>query len=105
MGAAWRGPSQVGAGQWARVLAMVAQIRAMDMEVCTTLGMLTPEQARPPARLPPPPCPASETWRSGTTLGVLTAQHARLPHAGAAVSWEGRSRSGDCNSRPQPWRP
>ncbi|KAK9827370.1 hypothetical protein WJX81_002511 [Elliptochloris bilobata] len=30
MGAAWRGPSQ---------------IRAMDMEVCTTLGMLTPDQA------------------------------------------------------------
>ena len=47
MGAAWRGPSQVGKGQWQRVLGMVAEIRAMDMEVCTTLGMLTPEQARP----------------------------------------------------------
>ncbi len=49
MGAAWRGPSQVGKGQWQRVLGMVAEIRAMDMEVCTTLGMLTPEQARPEA--------------------------------------------------------
>jgi biotin synthase len=45
MGAAWRGPSQVGKGQWARVLEMVGRIRALDMEVCTTLGMLTPEQA------------------------------------------------------------
>ncbi len=45
MGAAWRGPSQVGKGQWARVLEMVSKIRALDMEVCTTLGMLTPEQA------------------------------------------------------------
>ena len=46
MGAAWRGPSQVGKGQWARVLGMVKEIRGMGMEVCTTLGMLTPEQAR-----------------------------------------------------------
>lgn len=45
MGAAWRGPSQVGKGQWSRVLEMVGRIRALDMEVCTTLGMLTPEQA------------------------------------------------------------
>lgn len=45
MGAAWRGPSQVGKGQWGRVLNMVKCIRALNMEVCTTLGMLTPEQA------------------------------------------------------------
>lgn len=45
MGAAWRGPSQVGKGQWGRVLEMVRRIRALDMEVCTTLGMLTPDQA------------------------------------------------------------
>ena len=45
MGAAWRGPSQVGKGQWQRVLDMVTQIRGLGMEVCTTLGMLTPEQA------------------------------------------------------------
>eukprot|EP00892_Ulva_mutabilis_P010679 jgi/Ulvmu1/7984/UM004_0219.1 len=45
MGAAWRGPSQVGNRQWQRVLEMVKRIRKLDMEVCTTLGMLTPEQA------------------------------------------------------------
>ncbi|KAI7844847.1 hypothetical protein COHA_001501 [Chlorella ohadii] len=45
MGAAWRGPSQVGKGQWERVLEMVGRIRGLGMEVCTTLGMLTPEQA------------------------------------------------------------
>lgn len=37
--------AQVGKGQWARVLEMVRKVRALDMEVCTTLGMLTPEQA------------------------------------------------------------
>ena len=36
---------QVGKRQWERVLDMVAKIRSLDMEVCTTLGMLTPEQA------------------------------------------------------------
>lgn len=46
MGAAWRGPSQVGDGQWKRVLDMVTRIRGLGMEVCTTLGMLTPDQAR-----------------------------------------------------------
>lgn len=46
MGAAWRGPSQVGPRQWERVLEMVTQIRGLGMEVCTTLGMLTPEQAK-----------------------------------------------------------
>ena len=46
MGAAWRGPSQVGPRQWGRVLDMVTKIRGLGMEVCTTLGMLTPEQAK-----------------------------------------------------------
>lgn len=46
MGAAWRGPSQVGERQWDRVLTMVKQIRGLGMEVCTTLGMLTPQQAK-----------------------------------------------------------
>lgn len=46
MGAAWRGPSQVGPRQWDRVLSMVSRIRGLGMEVCTTLGMLTPEQAQ-----------------------------------------------------------
>ncbi|CAD7704010.1 unnamed protein product [Ostreobium quekettii] len=46
MGAAWRGPSQVGPRQWERVLKMVKEVKAMGMEVCTTLGMVTPEQAR-----------------------------------------------------------
>lgn len=45
MGTAWRGPSQVGAGQFERVLEMTSQVRDMGMEVCATLGMLTPEQA------------------------------------------------------------
>jgi biotin synthase len=44
MGAAWRevkdGP------QFERVLEMVRAVRALDMEVCVTLGMLTSEQAR-----------------------------------------------------------
>jgi len=50
MGAAWRGPSQIGAEnnskQWQRVLDMVTKIRGLGMEVCTTLGMLTPDQAK-----------------------------------------------------------
>ena len=37
---------QVGARQWDRVLEMVSKIRGLGMEVCTTLGMLTPQQAR-----------------------------------------------------------
>ena len=36
---------QVGKRQWERVLDMVGKIRGLNMEVCTTLGMLTPEQA------------------------------------------------------------
>eukprot|EP00201_Polytomella_parva_P008160 CAMPEP_0175057998 /NCGR_PEP_ID=MMETSP0052_2-20121109/11588_1 /TAXON_ID=51329 ORGANISM="Polytomella parva, Strain SAG 63-3" /NCGR_SAMPLE_ID=MMETSP0052_2 /ASSEMBLY_ACC=CAM_ASM_000194 /LENGTH=292 /DNA_ID=CAMNT_0016323299 /DNA_START=310 /DNA_END=1185 /DNA_ORIENTATION=+ len=45
MGAAWRSPSQVGQRQWSRVLEMVRRVRSLDLEVCTTLGMLTPQQA------------------------------------------------------------
>ena len=37
---------QVGKRQWERVLDMVGKIRGLNMEVCTTLGMLTPEQAQ-----------------------------------------------------------
>ena len=36
---------QVGKRQWERVLDMVGKIRGLNMEVCTTLGMLTSEQA------------------------------------------------------------
>jgi biotin synthase len=36
---------QVGERQWTRVLDMVKKIRALDMEVCTTLGMLNQKQA------------------------------------------------------------
>lgn len=43
MGAAWR---QVRGGEeFERVLAMVRGVRALGMEACCTLGMLTPEQA------------------------------------------------------------
>ena len=45
MGAAWRGPSQVGEGQFGRVLEATQKIRALGLEVCATLGMLTAEQA------------------------------------------------------------
>ena len=44
MGAAWR-EVQDGAA-FDAVLAMVQDVAALDMEVCTTLGMLTGEQAR-----------------------------------------------------------
>ncbi len=45
MGAAWR---EVGGRKrgFDRILTMVSEIRAMGMEVCTTLGMLTPDQAK-----------------------------------------------------------
>jgi biotin synthase len=46
MGAAWRGPSQVGPKQFERVLEMVTKVRLLGMEVCTTLGMLTEDQAK-----------------------------------------------------------
>lgn len=49
----WGAPSetpiphgQVGNRQWERVLEMVRKIRGLGMEVCTTLGMLTPDQVR-----------------------------------------------------------
>lgn len=44
MGAAWR---EIGGRKrgFNRILDMVREIRGMGMEVCTTLGMLTPEQA------------------------------------------------------------
>ena len=45
MGAAWRDLSGRKRG-FERILTMVREIRGMGMEVCTTLGMLSPEQAR-----------------------------------------------------------
>jgi biotin synthase-like enzyme len=45
MGAAWRDLAGRKRG-FERILQMVREVRAMGMEVCTTLGMLTPEQAR-----------------------------------------------------------
>ncbi|KAK4050934.1 biotin synthase [Microbotryomycetes sp. JL221] len=45
MGAAWRDLSGRKRG-FERILKMVEGVRAMDMEVCTTLGMLSPEQAK-----------------------------------------------------------
>jgi len=43
MGAAWRNPKD---RDMDKVVAMVEGVRAMGMETCMTLGMLTPEQAR-----------------------------------------------------------
>jgi biotin synthase len=45
MGAAWRDLAGRKRG-FERILEMVRQVRGMDMEVCTTLGMLSPDQAR-----------------------------------------------------------
>jgi len=45
MGAAWRDLAGRKSG-FNRILEMVQEVRKMGMEVCTTLGMLTPEQAR-----------------------------------------------------------
>jgi len=45
MGAAWRDLSGRKRG-FERILEMVREIRKMDMEVCTTLGMLSPTQAK-----------------------------------------------------------
>ncbi|KAJ3576137.1 hypothetical protein NP233_g641 [Leucocoprinus birnbaumii] len=45
MGAAWRDLSGRKRG-FDRILHMVREVRGMGMEVCTTLGMLSPEQAR-----------------------------------------------------------
>ena len=44
MGAAWRGPRD-GRG-FEEVLAMVEEVKALGLETCATLGMLTDEQAR-----------------------------------------------------------
>ncbi len=44
MGAAWRGPRDGEAFE--QVLEMVRSVRALGMEACVTLGMLTDEQAR-----------------------------------------------------------
>ncbi len=43
MGAAWRNPKD---RDMDKVVAMVEGVRAMGMETCMTLGMLTPDQAR-----------------------------------------------------------
>ncbi|KAG6869178.1 hypothetical protein C0993_012277 [Termitomyces sp. T159_Od127] len=45
MGAAWRDLAGRKSG-FERILEMVRQVRGMGMEVCTTLGMLSPDQAR-----------------------------------------------------------
>jgi len=45
MGAAWRDLAGRKRG-FERILEMVREVRGMDMEVCTTLGMLSPTQAR-----------------------------------------------------------
>ncbi|KAI0252646.1 biotin synthase BioB [Lactifluus subvellereus] len=45
MGAAWRDLAGRKRG-FERILEMVREIRQMDMEVCTTLGMLSPSQAK-----------------------------------------------------------
>src|SRR5436190_13157590 len=44
MGAAWRSPKD--GPEFDRVLEMVRVVRALEMEACVTLGMLTDEQAR-----------------------------------------------------------
>lgn len=45
MGAAWRDLAGRKNG-FKRILEMVTEVRGMGMEVCTTLGMLSPEQAK-----------------------------------------------------------
>jgi biotin synthase len=45
MGAAWRDLAGRKRG-FERILKMVREVRGMGMEVCTTLGMLSPEQAK-----------------------------------------------------------
>src|SRR5581483_9439587 len=44
MGAAWRSPKD--GPEFDRVLEMVRAVRALGMEACVTLGMLTDDQAR-----------------------------------------------------------
>ena len=43
MGAAWRAPKD--GPEFDRVLDMVREVRALGMEACVTLGMLTDDQA------------------------------------------------------------
>lgn len=45
MGAAWRDLAGRKSG-FKKILEMVSEVRGMGMEVCTTLGMLSPDQAR-----------------------------------------------------------
>lgn len=45
MGAAWRDLAGRKRG-FEKILTMVREVRSMGMEVCTTLGMLSPEQAQ-----------------------------------------------------------
>lgn len=45
MGAAWRDLAGRKSG-FKRILEMVREVRGMGMEVCTTLGMLSPAQAK-----------------------------------------------------------
>lgn len=45
MGAAWRDLAGRRRG-FERILEMVREVRGMGMEVCTTLGMLSPDQAK-----------------------------------------------------------
>jgi biotin synthase len=45
MGAAWRDLAGRKRG-FDKILEMVREVRSMGMEVCTTLGMLSPEQAK-----------------------------------------------------------
>jgi len=45
MGAAWR-DMEGRKRSFDRILAMVREVRGMGMEVCTTLGMLNPDQAK-----------------------------------------------------------
>lgn len=45
MGAAWTSPPKTESPQFQRVLEAVRGVKAMGLEVCTTLGMLTQEQA------------------------------------------------------------
>ncbi|ORY29123.1 hypothetical protein BCR39DRAFT_532705 [Naematelia encephala] len=45
MGAAWRDLAGKKSG-FEKILKMVSEVRGMGMEVCTTLGMLSPDQAR-----------------------------------------------------------
>jgi biotin synthase len=116
MGAAWRevkdGP------QFDRVLAMVSGVRALGMESCVTLGMLTADQAR---RLKEAGLSAynhnldtspSSTGRSSPPATTTTGS-ARWPRCGgrgsrsaraASSGWASRSTTGASCSGPSPTR-